>query len=49
MVEHGVRIEDDVVVTGDGYRLLSDGSPREVEAIEALMEGRGLPAVVPPR
>lgn len=43
----GVRIEDDVVVTTDGYRLMSDGSPREVAAIEALMTGGGLPDVVP--
>ena len=33
----GVRIEDDVLVTEDGYELLSAAAPREVEAIEKLM------------
>ena len=32
----GVRIEDDVLVTETGYRLLSD-FPKEIEEIEALM------------
>lgn len=43
----GVRIEDDVLVTEDGRRVLSDAAPREIHAIEALMTGRGLPEVVP--
>jgi len=32
----GVRIEDDVLVTTDGYEMLSD-FPKEIEEIEALM------------
>ena len=33
-----VRIEDDFLVTEDGYELLSDAAPRKSEEIEALME-----------
>ncbi|MFL6060632.1 MAG: aminopeptidase P family protein [Marmoricola sp.] len=33
----GIRIEDDVVVTADGYRNLSAALPREVDAIEEWM------------
>ncbi len=36
----GIRIEDDVVVTRQGMKLVSDGVPREVDAIEALMAER---------
>ncbi|MFN2383175.1 MAG: aminopeptidase P N-terminal domain-containing protein [Gemmatimonadota bacterium] len=44
----GVRIEDDVLVTGEGHRLMSNGAPRTIAAIEAMMVGRGVPEVVPP-
>jgi len=40
--ELGVRIEDDVVVTADGCRILSERCPRTVEAIEALLAERGV-------
>jgi len=33
----GIRIEDDVVVTKTGSQVLSEGAPKEVEDIEALM------------
>jgi Xaa-Pro aminopeptidase len=33
----GIRIEDDVVVTKDGYELLTPGLPRSVEEIERWM------------
>ena len=33
----GIRIEDDILVTADGYRNLSDALPREPDAIEAWM------------
>lgn len=32
----GVRVEDDVLVTEDGYRVLSHKAPKQVEEIEAL-------------
>ncbi len=32
----GVRIEDDLLITADGYKNLSAGSPRSVEAIEKM-------------
>ncbi len=33
----GIRIEDDVIVTRQGAKVLSDGVPRDPDAIEALM------------
>jgi Xaa-Pro aminopeptidase len=33
----GVRIEDDVLVTADGYKILSEHLPRTAEEIEAIM------------
>ncbi len=35
----GIRIEDDVVVTKEGHRVLTDGVPKTIEEIEALMAG----------
>ena len=33
----GIRIEDDVLVTPDGYTVLSDAAPRQIDEIEQLM------------
>jgi Xaa-Pro aminopeptidase len=37
----GVRIEDDVAVTGDGNEVLTRGLPKEADAVEKLMNGTG--------
>jgi Xaa-Pro aminopeptidase len=37
----GVRIEDDVLVTGDGPRVLSGKAPKQPEEIEQLMARKG--------
>lgn len=36
----GVRIEDDVLVTEDGHRVLSDGAPKSIEAVEEYMSNQ---------
>lgn len=38
----GVRIEDDIVVTEGGFENLSKGVPREIAAIEKLMQSKGV-------
>ncbi len=35
----GIRIEDDVAVTREGYEVLSEGAPKDGDEIEALMRG----------
>lgn len=35
----GIRIEDDVVITKDGHQVLTDGVPREIDAVEDLLNG----------
>ena len=37
----GVRIEDDVAVTGTGNDVLTRGAPKDADAIEKLMNGNG--------
>jgi len=37
----GVRIEDDVLVTDTGYKILSERAPRTAEDVEAVMASGG--------
>jgi Xaa-Pro aminopeptidase len=34
----GIRIEDDVAITQDGHRVLTDGLARSADEIEAFMQ-----------
>jgi Xaa-Pro aminopeptidase len=43
----GIRIEDTVVITEDGYENLSEGLPRTVEEIEEFMREKGLLQKIP--
>lgn len=38
----GVRIEDDVLITAEGNRVLSAGAPKTVKEIESLMKKQGI-------
>jgi Xaa-Pro aminopeptidase len=38
----GIRIEDDVLITADGNRVLSAGAPKTINEIESLMKKKGL-------
>jgi Xaa-Pro aminopeptidase len=38
----GVRIEDDILVTENGYINMSEAVPREIDAIEKLMKQKGV-------
>jgi len=42
LYEHGVRIENTVVVTEKGCEILNPGIPREIEEIEALMQNKAV-------
>lgn len=36
----GIRIEDDILITEKGNKILSDTAPKEVEEIEKMMAGK---------
>ena len=36
----GIRIEDDVLITKDGHRVLTNDVPREIDAVESLLATR---------
>jgi Xaa-Pro aminopeptidase len=35
-----IRIEDDVLVTSKGHRVLTEAAPKEISEIEGLMKGQ---------
>lgn len=35
----GIRIEDDILITADGCEVLTGGVPKEIDAVEALVQG----------
>ena len=41
----GCRIEDDILITKNGYKLLSAGCPSDPDGIEALMKQKGMARV----
>jgi Xaa-Pro aminopeptidase len=36
----GIRIEDDVLITADGHHVLTDGVPKAVDEVEAVLAER---------
>lgn len=45
----GVRIEDDVLVTAKGHKILSAAAPKSVKDIEKTMRGRSKPKTAKPK